>query len=676
MRSVLIAHVIIFISFVCLSEDKPHDWHTPESYESKTEIAGFGYYDEQGEWHEQTLNLGKDGTIEIDWDSWDALSGEQKIAYAALREAVKAQIQVKTLDDNIYKLLAINGIKVPTGDGHYATVKLQTDEKGQLKLVGGQPQIDEDGSSGFFKPDGLTIERKANSESSGNEIWQLYGKPENAADGEGKFPMFGGSTLLWVGLKSYFDDKSIEAETASNYRIRDGGIRIKGWDKDGEGTTLATTLKSSENTTQAGYQVLARTAKDGATKFIPIGYGLGGGSVKVDGASIVTNETEDGSASIAGFHEDAANGSVPFANGETLNWTGMPTAGSILGADENATPRWTSTQSGNYYYGTPKNGDYLGWHELPNVTTNAVEVDDATLKSNADEYDPSIKRLSLYNAPGSDGRLYGAFMAEGKLGWAAVAESTNTQYGVDAVSIDTNGLGGVLQIVGWKDHSSGFVMHGDGNNVAHKTVLADEDLGGLEFEENDTDFGFNLENWWDGYGDTCSENLGGILTGEITEDENSHLVLTRKSDGTMHYMKVGRVPSAEVDGVTITTNYNDGAVIGGKASIYGFRSAAINSLLYKNGNNAGWIAPPQGASTAAPKVLTFNGSTVAWGDAMQTIRFTGTDGKSVDVGSGGAVHEVTFASATDSNVQVSCKTNSSGGATITIGVYWFTGSNE
>ena len=556
------------------------------------------------------FELGENGIIDkSQWnDDWKKTYDnpenlEFRIAVDAMQSALQAKAEIQEFAKD-----AIVKIESTTEDGK-TSLKWYTNE-GAKSGKGGT-------ASGSASLRTYTVEADKNG------VYQL--KEDGTAKGS-----------AWASM--FADDKSLES-------YKDGSLyktRLKGWNTHDLGSAFKIAEVLTADTEDTTSRVLVYNG--GALQYWSLGKLDNGGSVKVDGASIVTNETEDGSASIAGFHNDASNGSVPFANGETLNWTGSPSAGAILGADENSTPKWTSTSGDNRYYGTGDNGSPLGWHNLPNVTTNYVEADEVSLTATIDGDKKTLKIKEIDSS-----QIYGRSGDE----WVPIpgAATNGVAVKVDGVSVDTNGTDHALQIVGWKDHSGGFVMHGDGNKVAHKTVFADEELGGLEFYEDDADFGFNLEKWWDGYGGTCAENLGGILTGQITEADGDHLVLTRKNDGTLHYMKVGRVPSSPADGVTITTN-NAGTAANKLAIAGAYNSENSGKVLSSTGSGTAWIAAGGGSALA----------------------FYGNDGTSattpVIIGSGATTNAVTFASANDSNVKVTCTSDGEGGVEITIGVYY------
>ena len=194
------------------------------------------------------------------------------------------------------------------------------------------------------------------------------------------------------------------------------------------------------------------------------------------------------------------------------------------------------------------------------------------------------------------------------------------------------------------------------------------------------------------YKTNCDENLSDLLkTGA-----NTHDFVTRLSDGTLHYLPLGSGLTgggAEVDGVSITTNAASGAVTEGVASLFGFGSASDYSIPHKQGSSIEWLGLDQflgdsleyaneaanvkgyNANEALPRkyVGTSNGGDFGWYELpadFSAIKFTGTDGNSITIGSGSATNEVTFAAETDSNVSVKCTRTDANHVTVKIGVYW------
>ena len=180
-------------------------------------------------------------------------------------------------------------------------------------------------------------------------------------------------------------------------------------------------------------------------------------------------------------------------------------------------------------------------------------------------------------------------------------------------------------------------------------------------------------------------------------DEAQHMLVPVRNGGNLQYYAIGNISGvgggAEVDGVSITTNAAAGAVKHGVASLYGFRSAPDYSIPYKAGSSIEWggldqflgdsleyaneAANVKGytANAALPRkyVGTSSGGDFGWYELpadFSAIKFTGTDGNSITIGSGSATNEVTFAAETDSNVSVKCTRTDANHVTVKIGVYW------
>lgn len=115
--------------------------------------------------------------------------------------------------------------------------------------------------------------------------------------------------------------------------------------------------------------------------------------------------------------------------------------------------------------------------------------------------------------------------------------------------------------------------------------------------------------------------------------------------------------------------------------LYGFNSATKGAVPYAYVGDVNreikWTDEETEATADAPKVLTFNGTKVSWGDAVGgiTLKFVGNDEDTdydenpVLIGSG-PTNTITFASADDSNVKVKCEKHGDAGVKITFGVYY------
>lgn len=189
-------------------------------------------------------------------------------------------------------------------------------------------------------------------------------------------------------------------------------------------------------------------------------------------------------------------------------------------------------------------------------------------------------------------------------------------------------------------------------------------------------------------GNSVSTNINhlGEIYGFSKAEIGTHPV--KRNDGTKDFLKWEMEQTADALAIRSiggsesvqyrTIDYSDEFLLpsNGVFTLWGFAEANDNAIPYKHkigessSRELGWLEPPEDATSTKPQCLQFNGTDLVWGDAKQTIRFIGTDGTKVDVGSGTNIKEVSFASASDSNVTVSCETNGVGGAKITIGVYY------
>ena len=99
------------------------------------------------------------------------------------------------------------------------------------------------------------------------------------------------------------------------------------------------------------------------------------------------------------------------------------------------------------------------------------------------------------------------------------------------------------------------------------------------------------------------------------------------------------------DEQSITTNYNNGATIANKASIFGFRTASAGNVPHKTSNG-----------------------TIEWKPVNTALLVEGASGSTVT--SATCTNKLSFVSASDSNVKFTVTDEGNGNVTVTVGVYW------
>lgn len=348
----------------------------------------------------------------------------------------------------------------------------------------------------------------------------------------------------------------------------------------------------------------------------------------VDGVSITTNTsdgaTSTGTASLYGFN-DQEDFAVPYRNDGKLAWR---TPGEWLGTSlewsevdgvKKLNVAGATTYAGHhskYYFGTSNSKTAeLGWHELPNVTTNRVEGDGRTIASTVDAQDPGLKTLGLlgWNENWSGDPLF-VVNAGGSVGYIPLPALTNLaacacsnkwttalewlgdgEIGEDGISFDTDSLDQYLYgSLGYIYSTTPNDLHfdNDGEEIEASFGAPANWADGVSLEA--TDGAYQIAGF--ASGSSCSATVSAMLSQPTESDAQHHKLLAwYKSDGddsaSLHFVPMGDgiQGGASVDDTTITTNTAHGASTSGVASIYGWSSAESDTFLSKNeGGNLEW----------------------------------------------------------------------------------------
>lgn len=338
--------------------------------------------------------------------------------------------------------------------------------------------------------------------------------------------------------------------------------------------------------------------------YVSIGAPLDLENTPVDGDGIVTNTT--GALALYGW--DVADGyDIPSKVDGHLQWAapgGMVDDSSIGYLSD--VHQWEvkgahayAGQSGNHYFGTGDNAA-LGWHELPNVTTNVVAGDEKTITSYANDGTPTpegVKKLGLYNwnyGYSGDAPLFLANM-KGALDYIPLPDDTNS---VCACSNNWASLAGWVGGAAEVDEDGSIELPDESMYDYLASLGAPEAWAD---NASTTSRVGRIEIMGFAAGGTCQATMAGMLTDAAGEDAQNHAVLTRFNDNgeyRMHYVPIG--------------------------------------------------------------------SGLAAGSALGV---RGTSGAEAVVGSGSTTNWIQFASAADSNVQVT-PSASGNTITVTIGVYY------
>lgn len=617
-------------------------WYTPSggfAAQSGTGTIYYGYDRTTGQWQTTTVTVDDEGNIEGGMEDfgrdYDLLTAYQALVKACANEAglLKLSEAIETIGGNLHDLTSKTGIKITNPQtGQSYTIRF--DSGTIAETVGG---------SGGEIPATTDEENPADmrslnwTDSSSSSKIQLYGWGSQAASGDfwGTFSTpvaipvrtANGATMAyrsWYGV----DGTSLVPNPDTHK------LELSGWRSAGSGimTPLAEAITKAEADKGAfdEYELVVRNSSKGLN-YVSLGT-LNLGGVAVDGATITTNTTDgaitSGEASLRGY-ATASDWAIPYKHGEgsggTLDWkTPDEWCGVSLawGDDGSGNKKLDVVNANDYagkhskhYFGTSNDKTAtLGWHELPNVTTNRVEGDEATIASTVDEQDPGLKRLGLrgWNYQYGGDPLF-VVNAGGSIGYIPLPALTNlaacacTQKWENA----TAWIGGGAEI----SEDGGLTLPEDSlDEYLYNTLgyIYSTTPGNLHFDNDGEQIRASFtapSNWADGdsveltdegayqvagWADAsaCAASMSAMLSQPTGSDATTHLLLAKKTDsGELHYVKIGDgiQSGAAVDDTTITTNTTHGAVTMGEASIYGWSSAANDTYLSKNeGGNLEW----------------------------------------------------------------------------------------
>ena len=497
--------------------------------------------------------------------------------------------------------------------------------------------------------------------------------------------------IHWGHVAMLADRKSIEA-TYGSTDVFSYTFGLKGWDTPTADSVKCDDALSSQLLTGDETHHVVTRLNNGTLHYTPVGKLS---VMSPDDSTITTNAangaTETGKASLYGYNLDATgSGYIPSkgSDGGALTWLNpadMVDGTSLAQATTGSgTKVWEVKDAHSYagtqarhYFGTGDDSA-LGWHELPNVTTNNVVGDEKTISSTFDQTGET-KIFGLKGFPTS-GTLLALACQGGDLLYIPFPAGGGTNLvAVDDLSVSSNAMGR-LQLNGWETQGS------------------------------------------------CGEKAAEILAGSEAASQSKHEIVTRVggAGGNIHYLPFDVFPHPNTDDFTIDantkvftikgtdgkflkgtaqggvewadvpTNGVDGASIvltNGIASLNGFAIAGPDTVAFKDssGNLAWRVQPPasvDGVSVVsnAEHKLEMGGFAIAPPGTVPTrtqggitwlpsgggaaTRLVGTDGSLVVLGSGLTTNSVTFASEANANVTVKIAADGNGGATVKIGVYW------
>ena len=672
-KIILILGLISFSAFGTIPETAegwylpPEGWNPTET-EASWEKNGKAYgckIDEQG-----LFSIYPPGVSEAEKQALQA-------AVTAWHETKWNQKRIEVIGENLHKVFATDGItitgetpdgsiqsytiKFSSGIGESETIQGETDhmkwnladQKSLQLLQGNKIQI-----SGWDLP---------NSETS---LWDIKSgavmvryQPNGA----------GVHYLPYYGV----DNLSLAPGSSSKK------LQLKEWDTAPANglLPLSEALVKGKKGIYSDYKLVVRNSSKGMN-YVDIGTLSIGGGAPVDGTSITTNEIAgaivQGEASLYGW-STADDMGLPYKSDGKLAWKAadkLVDGSSLAFADVDGEKRFevkdAHVYAGNHsrhYFGTSNDKTAtLGWHELPNITTNRVEGDEATIASTVDEQDPGLKRLGLrgwnkswggdplfvVNAGGSIGYIplpaitnLAACACSNKwentakwIGGAEIAEDgglTLPEESLDKYLYDR--LGYIYSTT-----PANFHFDNDGDYLTASFNAPTNWVDGKSIGMAGNNAAYEIKGWVNA--SACSATMSAMLSQPTGSDATTHLLLAKKTNtGELHYVPIGDgvQSGAAVDDTTITTNTAHGAMTQGVASIYGWSNAANDTYLSKNeGGALEWRKVVSAIEAGSGITITSNGT-------AQVVAHNLVAGAGISITPADNGTSVTIASATPAN---------------------------
>ena len=659
------------------------DWYTPSGGFSRQSGSGTVWYlDDEG--NEQSVSVSVDDQGKVTGGMGLIADTTLKTSYEALVKACANEAwnalqdeAIETIGKNLHNLGLADGIDIvgtdPNGNEYRYTMRF-TPGSGIRDSLGDGSRLElTDPTAKWNMVDEKTLHWRTNNKmelmgadtatSSTDEWWNDYGFFVPYLKGTG--------ALGWKKYGGWYD--GVFGTMTSDGRTM---LTLAGWTGGHEcGTDMNSILTEESGDNRANHYVLTRygTGADAVFHYVPFGdrLGVGNGS-PVDGSSITTNTTDgattQGEASLYGWADAEADG-IPQKGDGHLKWTDpadMVDGSSLALAEVKGGGKvWevkdAHVYAGRYakhYFGTGNDKSApLGWHELPNATTNRVEGDEATISSNPNlpgaQPDEELKRLGLrgWNYAYSGDPLF-VVNQGGVVDYISLPAITNL-----AACACTNKWQSLL---GWIEDGE---LSKDGIDFSDSTLhqylygtlgyVYSTTADNLHFDNDGADLTASFDapaNWADeksigktadktgyeikGFGSAsaCAATMGAMLSEPQGSDASTHLFLAKKTDtGALHYVAIGdgvQGGGEHADGVTITTNATQGAATQGLMSLYGWQSAADGKVPMKKNNALSWEdagTPPddvtlavetEGSGAQQTKKLTIKGFDAAVNNSL------------------------------------------------------------
>ena len=579
------------------------DFYRVDEFEAPV-VSGVAYCgNEYGDLTEISYKLvpGEDGSYGADlvkpvwFDAesafWTAVKASVNAA-EAMAEAKYAQAQTDAFAKRLSCLLMTDGFEIKDAAGGTARVRISAGSLGAAlgASSGTSGPLDATIDAEFAaEPDGVSISKTRDGRlqvagasaatSSTDEWWK----------GSGFFVPFldGAGALGWKRYGGLCD--GVFGTMTSDGRTM---LTLAGWgDGSAEcGTTMSKILTEKNVNNRADHYVLTRRGRGASAKFHYVPFGerleLGGGS-PVDGTSITTNRDDgavaDGVASLYGW-DGADSRSIPRKGDGRLEWTapgGMVDGFSLALTDGANGGVWElkdahlyAGQHARHYFGTSGDSSAaLGWHELPNVTTNVVAGDEVTVSSTqggASGEDVKTLGLKGWNYSYGGDPLFLANVG-GALSYVPMATASN---GVPCGC--TNRWEALCEWVG-----DGARLEGDGALTLPKGAPD----GWCDGKSVEVAAGGKLQVGGWASAAPCSASVSAMLEDPAGSDATTHLFLARKTDtGKLHYVPLGVGVSGGCAAIEVVGTNGGSAVCTNRLTFASDENSDVRFVVSDEGN--------------------------------------------------------------------------------------------
>lgn len=604
--------------------DSAEGWYTPDNYSFEGVDATW----EDSKGNKWGASVNRQGNV-----IWSGIPNDPDLKNA-LEYALSAyatskfnQDEIQKLGENLHKVFSTDGItisgKTPDGTVQSYTIRFKSGI-GESGTIQGETEhmkwnLADEKSLEMLKGNKVQIKGWGYADDKIN-LWDynVGALMMRLTPGDSEGVVY----LPWHGV-----DKLSLAPSSSSKKLQ-----LSQWDTAPANglLPLSEALVKDRKDAWSNYKLVVRNSSKGLN-YVDIGtLPIGGGS-PVDGTSITTNTSAgasvQGEASLYGW-STADDMGLPYKSNGKLAWKAADEwvdGASLAFADVDGEKKFEVKNAHMYagkhskhYFGTGSDKSApLGWHELPNTSTNRVEGDERTISSNPNipgkNPDPEVKTLGLigwnYTYSGQDplfmvnrgGVLdYMPLPAitnlaacactnkwQSLLGWVEDGELSEDGIKFEYPTLDEylyNGLGYIYSTTPDNLH-----FNNDGDKIQASFTAPENWADGVSVNLTE-DGKYQIRDF--GKAGACGASVSKMLSDPKGSDATTHLLLAKKTDdGSLHYVPFGEGIAGggeHADGVTIVTNTAAGAVEQGLLSLYGFASAKDGKVLTKKDGKVAW----------------------------------------------------------------------------------------